>query len=249
MNLSVSQIKKYDIQSGGCPRAYALEYVEDQKPPASPKQQFGKDVHSQLERWLRDAIAPDDTPEGQVAKQGIRKGWLPSPSSSLLVEHKFEIPWLEDVIMLGYIDCCEPVEIPLVLDHKTTSSLNWAMEAHELEDDPQALIYSLWAALEYQVSRVRARWLYYSASNPKRGPRRPTGALPVEIEFRTNSDEYINKIKRLIGVTKEMVHIRKEGILGKDCNINPQACNNYGGCWHRGKGCLLNPMDAAMSYF
>jgi len=247
MKLSASQVNLYLR----CPRAYALTYVEKQVSPPSPKQQFGTDVHSQLERWLRDGIPPDDTPEGRVANQGIRNDWLPPPSSKLLIEKEFLIPWFEDegVYMRGFVDCCDPRGVPLVLDHKTTSNLKWAMTEEDLAGDPQALIYSLWAALEYNASLVRARWVYYSASNPKNGPRKPQGALPVEILFKTNSSEYIDKIQWLLDTTGEMINIRSNEIRGSECEPKPENCGAYGGCFHRGKGCVLDQFESTKGFF
>lgn len=232
MKLSASQVQKFK----SCERAYAYEYVEGKRPAPTVKQQFGKDVHSILERWLRDGIAPPDTPEGRVAQQGIRSNWLPTPSDNLLIEKEFLIPWFPelDVHMYGFIDCLDPQpEALLVVDHKSTSSLNWAKTPEELETDPQALIYALWAALEYKVPEVRARWVYYSASNPKQGPRRPTGALPVEVLFKVSAESYIDKIRDLICTTRKMVDIRLNKKEGKSCKPNPNSCKNYGGCPHR----------------
>lgn len=244
MKLSASQVSKFL----SCPRAYAFEYVEGKRPPSSPKQQFGKDVHSQLENWLRHATPPDDSAAGRVAEQGIRSNWLPVPGEHLMVEKEFLIPWFDDVQMYGFVDCCEPGSTPLIIDHKSTSSLKWAKTVEELKTDPQALIYSLWAALEFRAPEVRARWIYYSASNPKTGPRRPTGALPVETTFVTGSSEYIEKVERLIETTEKMVLIRKDGIPGMNCSPNPKSCNDYGGCFHR-EYCGLSADDSIDAYF
>jgi hypothetical protein len=197
MKLSASQLSK----GRRCLRAYAFEYVEGFKPGPSPKQQFGKDVHTQLERWLSQGKMPDNTPEGQVAKQGIQKNWLPVPSNKLLIEYEFEIPWFDDIIMMGFVDCAVSTaleEIPIVIDHKTTSSLNWAKTEEQLLLDEQALIYSLWAAWRWDVSKVKARWVYYAASNPVKGKRRPAGAKAVQVEFDVKSKTFQDNIKELL---------------------------------------------------
>jgi len=50
LKLSPSAVAKYR----SCQRLYAFEYNQGFKPPTSPKQQFGKDVHAYLEKWLRE---------------------------------------------------------------------------------------------------------------------------------------------------------------------------------------------------
>jgi hypothetical protein len=244
MKLSPSQLKK----GRQCLRAYAFEYVQGFKPPPSPKQQFGTDVHKQLEMWLSKGKMPDSTPEGQVAKQGIQKNWLPVPSENLLVEKQFEMPWIEDVKMSGFVDCVSLEEIPIVIDHKTTSSLSWAKTEEQLQFDEQALIYSLWAALTYGSERVKARWVYYAASNPKQGPRAPAGAKAVQVEFNVKDRSYVDKIKDLLVFSKKLIWIRKKEIKALSLPPNPHACSAFGGCPHRGTCNLFGP-DRIKAYF
>jgi hypothetical protein len=244
MKLSASQLNK----GRRCLRAYSFEYVEGFKPPPSPKQQFGKDVHSQLENWLSKGKMPDNTPEGNVAKQGIQKNWLPIPSEDLLIEHYFQIPWVDEVPIIGYVDCTDPQEIPIVIDHKTTSSLTWAKTEEQLLLDEQALIYSFWAALQYQAKRVKARWVYYAASNPRSGPRMPAGAKAVQVEFDIQSRWYIDRIKDLLILSKKLIWIRRDEIKAMTLPPNPDACSAYGGCPHRER-CNLSGQEIMKGYF
>jgi hypothetical protein len=242
MKLSASQISK----GRRCLRLYAFEYVEGFKPPPSAKQQFGTDVHTHLENWLSKGIVPPDTPEGNVAKQGIQKGWLPVPSDKLLTEEKFDMPWIDDVNMMGYIDCVEPPG--LVIDHKTTSSLNWAKTEEQLALDEQAIIYAIWAAQTFNVSVVNARWIYYAASNPKTGARKPAGSKAIQTSFDFTSRFVQKAVKDLLSFSKQLIWIRKNEIKAACVPPNPHACGAFGGCPHKER-CGLSEGDRLAAYF
>ncbi|KKM71139.1 hypothetical protein LCGC14_1433630 [marine sediment metagenome] len=241
-HISPSQIKLWR----DCKRKYGFKYIDKLREPTSPKMQFGTDVHAQLEQWLKKGKTPDSTPEGQVAKQGIRKDWLPSPGSHLLVEHKLEIPLPElgDVTLIGYIDCVEPPDLarrmPTVIDHKTTSSLNWALTEDELAADPQGLIYSVWAMQHFNTGAALARWLYYVASNPKAGPRKPAGAQPVDHVFVADDPAFARRWAELLKDVADIVAVRNERPDTATIEPSPPACGKFGGCYFNGNPCELS---------
>jgi hypothetical protein len=173
---------------------------------------------------------------------------LPTPSNKLLVEKYFEMPWIDDVVMIGYVDCVSLEEVPVVIDHKTTSSLSWAKTEEQLLLDEQSLIYSLWAALEYDLEHVKARWVYYAASNPKHGPRKPAGAKAVQAQFDIKSKSFEDKIKDLLKLSKKLIWIRKSKIKAAALPPNPHACGDYGGCPHKER-CALKMEDKFSTYF
>lgn len=226
-----------------CLRKISFEYVLGIKSPPSPKQQFGLDVHAHLEKWLQEGTYPPDTPEGLVARQGIRNDWLPAPSKNLLVEQKFVLEMSEDIRLIGYIDCVDPeVEIPIVIDHKTTSNLVWAKTQEELQKDPQAIIYSAAVALSLGAPAVTARWVYYSASNPRTGPRKPTGAKPVEIRFCVGSKDFEDGWLEICDDVGTIYNIRSQKIQPQDLPSSPEACDKFGGCFYRDQ-CSVSGMD------
>jgi hypothetical protein len=202
--------------------------VEGFKPPPSVKQQFGTDVHTHLEHWLSKGIVPPDTPEGNVAKQGIQKGWI------------------DDVNMMGYIDCVEPPG--LVIDHKTTSSLNWAKTEEQLALDEQAIIYAIWAARTFNTTVVNARWIYYAASNPKTGVRKPAGSKAIQTSFDFTSRFVQKAVKDLLSFSKQLIWIRKNEIKAACVPPNPHACGAFGGCPHKER-CGLSEGDRLAAYF
>lgn len=233
MHISPTQIEKYRR----CHRLIGYEYVENIKAPSSKKQEFGSAVHAKLETWLRGGKMPDDSPEGKTAKQAILRGWLPVPSPALLVETEFVIPVSDTLEISGRIDCIAPPdknEYAIVIDHKTTSSLKWAKKTHELWNDPQAAIYSVYAALTYSAQYVKARWVYYAASNPvDGGMRRPTGAMPVEICFDVASAAFIEQWEQIQYDCAAIERIRTQQVKACDLAATPASCTAFGGCFFR----------------
>lgn len=249
LRLSPSAVACYRI----CKRKYAYEYNEGLRPPSTVKQEFGTEVHRQLELWLREARVPDDTPAGRTAKQGIDKGLLPVPSPTLLIERSFVLPIdvERELEVGGFIDClCPPdgVDEPLLVDHKTTSSLTWAKEPEALKRDPQALLYGMWAMLRYKVPAARARWIYYAATNPKEGARKPAGCRSVEVRVTLDDPEVLAGIHALLVDLGRMAAIRRGGKPGLSFPASPESCGVYGGCPHLER-CNLSPEAVLQSYF
>lgn len=246
LKISPTQVNKYRQ----CQRIVGFEYVEKRWAPSTVKQQFGTKVHAHLERWLKGAVMPDDSPEGKVAKQGIRVNWLPPPSPELMVEHRFKFEVEPGIVCAGIVDCGVPPDLydpaPVVIDHKTTSNMRYALTPEALATDPQGLIYSAWAMFYWKAPKVYARWVYYAASNPRSGLRRPAGARPVECAFYAADPRYQNLWSKLLVDMREICRIREKGIKGNDLPANPASCGNYGGCYHssaKGGPCKLSDVD------
>lgn len=226
MELSATQIKKFR----DCERLIGFEYNEHIKPLPTDKQQFGSDVHKQLENWFRKGKAPDRSAPGQVAASGLK--WLPTPDRSFGVEKKFELQWLPSVFMIGYVDLAVPSD-RLVIDHKSTSDLRWAMTTEQLATDPQAIIYAVWGMVEWQVNEVTARWVYYAASNPKTGARKPRGCKPIECSFNSKEQSFMSLVGQITKDSRRIVEIRRSGEKGLELKASPGSCGNFGGCPHR----------------
>ena len=245
MNVSASQV----VKVRRCERAYAFEYVEDIKAPSSPKQMFGSQVHSDLEKYLKTGDSLPDTMTGKVAKAGLQ--WLPPPGADLLIEHYFTFPWTGAIDVIGYIDCVSPpgysTREPLVIDHKTTSDLRWAKTPEMLEVDAQAILYALWAMLRYDVEKVRARWVYYAATNPKNGNRVPRGTRPVEVIFDALSPIFQARLAELDKAIKKIAVIRTFERGGLDLPPSPEACSMYEGCFYANI-CSLSPSERLAGY-
>lgn len=241
MRISATQIAKVRR----CERLIGFEYCDGIKLAPSKKQEFGKAVHKQLEDWLRDGKAPDDTAVGKVAKQGIQSGWLPAPrTKGVGVEQSFTLPWRKGVQLIGFIDCNVPppvFDVPVVIDHKTTSDLRWAMSEVELQNDPQAIIYAIWATVFYKAPEVIARWIYYAASNPKNGPRKPKGSQLVEYKFNVRELQ-TEKLELIRPDINRIVEIRSTLTGGQALPASPESCELYEGCFYKDK-CNLTAED------
>jgi hypothetical protein len=246
--LSPTAVTKFRL----CRRLYAFEYNENLRPPPSAKQQFGTDVHKQLEKWLKEGKEPDESSEGRTAWQGIEKGWLPEPDPRLLIEQRFEFPIRAGLSLGGYIDCAVPPGVmgddPMVIDHKSTSDLRWAKTEEQLLTDPQVLIYGIWAMLKWESPTVRCRWVYYAATNPTDDqPRQPRGAKPVEVQLSTQSPDVMQRIKYLLDDLDTMATIRAGNQPGLSFSPNPASCGIFGGCPHVDR-CNLSPGDRLAAY-
>ena len=242
MKLSPSAIVSFRT----CRRLYAFTYVEGLRGPSSPAQQFGTEVHKQLERWLTCGTPPDDSPPGRVAEQGL--GWLPAPSDELLVEHPFSIPLEEDLELMGFIDCVRPGPVPLLIDHKSCADLRWAKTEAQLRVDPQALVYSLWAMLEWGAPEVQARWTYFSATTGGPGPRKPRGAKPVEVLLAAEDPAYQGAVEVLLADCYQMAALRRAARPALLQPPTPSSCGLYGGCPFLSR-CNLTQQDRLGAYF
>jgi len=249
MNISPTQIKK----GRDCLRLIAYEYVLGQRPPSSVKQEFGTQMHGYLEQWLKRSIMPPPTPPGETARQGILPDVLPTPDPGLIIEQKFVYPWHGTTNASGLIDCLVPPElspdgIPLVIDHKSTSNLKWAMTEDQLAKDPQGIIYAIAAMLEWGVPKALSRWVYYSATNPQNGYRKPNGYRKVQYTFDKTTLEFRRNLSELCRSVDEVVHIRENKILPEALPASPHSCGNYGGCYFRDK-CNLTTAERTAGYF
>ena len=248
LKVSASQISKFR----SCRRAYAFEYVEKIRPPSSPKQQFGTDVHAYLEQWISKSTLPGNDPAGELAKLAITKQLIPTPDPRLLVEDEFVYPWNEEVDVGGFIDLTIPPEmdedcIPTITDYKTTSDLRWAKTPEQLEQDEQTILYSIRGMIKFNTPVVRCRWVYMSATAPKSGNRKPNGTKECSIMFDSRDEMFRLKLKRMDEDIQEMARIRKLHIKGLSLPPSPESCGAYGGCFHR-VTCNLTPSETLGSF-
>lgn len=242
MKISPSKIQTYRQ----CARKYSWEYVHGFKPPSTAKQQFGTDVHAHLERWLTEAEMPPETPAGRTAKQGLHL--LPPPDKRLVIEEKFKYFWIDGIYVNGLADVLVPPDLadlngrPLIIDHKTTSDLRWAKNEDDLRDDPQFLIYSILAMLTWDAPEVFARWIYYAASSPLRGPRQPKGIRAVTVAASASCEQFRKRVETLTADMLVIQEITNQKTPANNLPASPQSCGAYGGCPHQTR-CALSKSD------
>lgn len=255
MHLSANQINKWRR----CNRAWGFEYLDELVPPPSLKQAFGSAVHAELEKWLKLGRMPSDTPAGKVAAQGLH--FLPTPRSGLKIEYGFDMAWIGDVTLTGFIDCLcldgvEPSDKnnwkgsgrPLVIDHKTTSALRYTKTEAELLEDPQAILYAVYTMIAFEAPAVDARWVYYAASNSKGKPRKPTGCRSVEVCFSASDPGFLHRVEELLRDSEKMIQALRDKPPAISLDPEPKACGTFGGCPHRER-CAFSDGEKIDAYF
>jgi hypothetical protein len=203
--------------------------IDGLREPRSPAMSFGIDGHAVIEDYLKHGVIPEKDDIGTLVHKAIDKGFLPDAVPGLLVEKQFNLPIGQSSdVLLGYIDCLVPGEVPLVVDHKFTKSFNWMKTEEELLTNVQAVMYSH-AALELipEAKEVGNRWIYYAASGNER-PRKPVGVRVTEL-LRTRAD-----VKMLMKPIMERVHdmlkLRRSKHPANEILPDLNGCGAYGGC-------------------
>ncbi len=260
LKISPSQINTYRA----CPRAYAYSWTHGFWPPSTIKQEFGSQVHGALESWLskgqfedfysdrKNNKLPIKKDAIEVAKQGICQPYFPLPDDPGEVEKELHIPIGNNLSLYGFIDYVGPgngrfTDRPIVIDHKTTSDFRWMKTEKELATDPQAIIYSAWAMLNFKCHEVIARWIYYKSTNPKTGPRKPKGVKYVERVFSAENGHFLEEVRKIEHDMQQIAWIRRNKIAAEKLAGNASSCQNYGGCYHLDR-CSLTPGERLASF-
>jgi RecB family exonuclease len=226
--LSASQISTFVL----CRRKWAWRYIARIPDGPNAAAELGGRVHTVLERWLALGIAPDPaTREGRIALAGLKH--LPPPGSGT-VEHGFLLHTPRNTY-LGFIDWLGLIAgAPTILDHKTTSNLQYAKTEEDLQSDIQALIYALFAALAWSTDEIGLMWVYYTTGNTPRSPK-PTIAklrLPMVLEL----------FETIEAFGEEISYHAKNQTHPLALKPDARACGAYGGCPHRER-CNLSPEE------
>lgn len=212
-----------------CRRKWAWGKIENIYPPPHRSAEVGTRVHTILEGWLERAIAPDLDETltidghtyltGRIAIEGIPL--LPPPGPHLTIEKSFKYGHWN-----GRIDVEYRAENgnPVIMDHKTTSSWDYAKKPEDLETDVQALTYAQQAFAAYpHATHADLIWTYMKTSKPYKAKR-------VHLQV---SREYTHAAMRHYDeLALEMIALRSSGLRALQIEPNPSACNKYGGCPH-----------------
>ncbi|KKN75955.1 hypothetical protein LCGC14_0375120 [marine sediment metagenome] len=238
--VSPSQIEVWLL----CQRKWAFRYIAGIDAPSHPSAQKGTAVHTVLEQWLAygTVIDLDATVEidgkpfkpGPIAAAMIKH--LPHPGTCGTERHIFvrtpvahyqgHIDW--DVLKL---------EIPKIGDHKTTSNFKWAKTAEDLKKDPQANIYAAATMAETGADAVDLQWTYGR-----------TVGKPVTkvVHLRLYRAEVERNFDELDETSAEILAAKAAGLPPLEHDFNANACEAYGGCFHRDT-CNLSPTERLMA--
>jgi len=207
---------------------------------------LGKRVHALLELYLRGERLPQDKEALAIALPGMK--YLPKPKSFLgAVEDRIYSTTLGCVPILGFVDLYYwQGDCLVIVDHKSTGNLQYALAPSEISRDFQAMIYACWASLRWPDERITFRLVYYTSRPPYR-------SRVSEYAF---SDTDIEAAKTYIRQTLDRMLLASITDIAS-VPYNLAACHDYKsaenpmGCPHRERCAELGrqTMGAASSFF
>jgi hypothetical protein len=230
---SPSQVSTFE----DCNRKWAWEWLDGLRGPKHPSAEFGIGVHRHLELWLKRRVPPAGNREARVAQ--IMLPHLPPPHliDPANVERDAGIT-LDGVHFIMALDLWMPTfRPPVVYDHKSTSSFDWALAPGGMSRDVQATMYGAWAMTASGVDEVEVQWTYGLT-------RGAPDALPVRALLRRG--EITDRLARSVESAREMERLLAAGGRAIDVPYDPTACEKYGGCPFRDK-CNLDPAERLTS--
>lgn len=225
---SASSIKTWDA----CQTKWGYTYINGIRPPAGKAAALGSAIHKELEGWLTVGRPPTIP----AAKRSMPM--LPTHlHPGLRVEHPFRILFPVGIAR-GFVDLLIPQpdpkrlpddwkwspSIPAVIDHKSTSSLDYALDEDGLRQDPQAILYGIEARLAtgrniQTVPEVDLSWNYTSTKSKATRPVRLRQTLQILEEG----------LAPLLMKARQMSDAEKNGIVS-DLASDLRTCEKYGGC-------------------
>lgn len=242
-----------------CLRKWAWPKLDGIKAMPHRSAQAGTAVHSILEQWLLKGTPPDTEAKlvldgreyrtGLIAVGGIHH--LPPPGH-VLVEREFRFGhWLGRIdhawatkggvlVPPSQINPEDPDQIPGIGDHKTTGNMGFALDEEKLRSDPQGVIYANAIFDEFRRAQYADElWVYFGTSKPY-----PSKKVHIRVE----RDEVRAKLEPMNALAEQLIRLRSSGLKALDLPPSPEACENYGGCPHRGR-CGLSASQLMKGYF
>jgi hypothetical protein len=129
--------------------------------------------------------------------------------------------------------CAGSIDIPAVVDFKTTSDLKWAKDEEALRTDPQAVIYAMNALFETEAPAVDLVWIYMRTRGARKAQR---------THLRVYREEVAERFAVVDRVGLQIANTRAVCTDPLTLPPNPDACSKYGGCPYRDK-CNLSPSE------
>ena len=232
LSVSPSQINSFNE----CKRLWWYQSVLGLQTPQRPSAALGTAVHDQLEAYMDKGTKPDENTEaGRIAKAGLHL--LPEPGTAWteLKMHADDTQRLWPQISIagvrvnGYIDLCDITgEVPLVLDHKTTSDKKYAKTREELLYDPQMILYGSFVLSACDTQEISAEAVegghvvYLTRGAP----------FAQKTTVTLTRQHLAAERKKLEGTVNEMKTLSlarsPDAVPGE-----PNSCDNYGGCHFR----------------
>lgn len=219
-HVSASQITTWSK----CARKHWLEKIAGLASPAGAGAQFGTRGHAAIEARIGTGEWPDDPEAVQVAVAGWR--FIPPPP--LLVEAEMS---LDDgaLPIVGRIDLIAP-DSSVVIDHKFLSSFRYAKSPAELADDPQAILYTIWAQRQGYLRREALTFRHIVYSTRGQPEARVAQVLYTPDQLQRKYDTLLQTVEK-IAATSCATH--PADVQGAMESPDPSPCKAYGGCPHQ----------------
>jgi len=252
---SASQITTYR----DCKRLWFYQSVMGLPTPQRASAALGEAVHTQLEKYLDDGTLPDESAAGKIAKAGL--SLLPKPgvvytevSMSGRGKDRKELAPDDDSVPIpggmprlvvaglpvnGFIDVLDiSADKPVVLDHKTTSDLQWAKTKEDLVEDVQMVLYGSYAldvvaSMGVEADVVEAGHIVYLTKG------RPYAQRTTVHLTREHLASERKKIAETVEEMKETAKARTPDAVPGEASV----CNKYGGCHFKDKCVALGMLN------
>ncbi len=231
---SASQISTFK----GCRRKWHFNSVQGIKAEPTASQQLGKDIHAQIEAFIKSRTPPTDrrawaglATMGYDAADVLSTEALGEPGVHVEGEINIPLSNAADGTPRGFLGFIDHLDIrnpalPIVTDHKTTSDLKYAKTSQELEHDTQMLVYGWWVINQHpNATHVK---LQHNAI-PTRG-----GTSAVLTHAVVTREHITKKWGEALAVMAEMdtYQTKEVGDVPADGMKNGE-CERWGGCTYR----------------
>ena len=234
LRLSASQIACFR----DCQRQWGWRYISKLPSPSNASAQLGTECHAQLENYLSGGDIDFTKESGEIISPGIEH--LPRPGTpGMLLEEQFSFEGPSGHTYMGYKDvelvpCEGGVDVPAVIDHKTTSDLKWAKTEKDLLKDPQATIYAVDAFRKNpSAETVDLKWIYYQTRKTRKS---------VVTHLRVTASDILPSFEHIEAQAEEMAILFESTKNPLDLPPNTAHCSAYGGCSYQGN-CNLSPFE------
>jgi len=240
-----------------CRRMWWFQSIMGLPTPQRASAALGEAVHTQLEKYLDDGTLPDESQAGKIAKAGLPLNPKPGtvwtevsmsgkgrdrkdvPDDEVPVPGGMPRLVIAGMPINGYIDVLDvSANKPVVLDHKTTSSLDWAKTKDDLVEDVQMTIYGSYAldvcaSMGVHADVVEAGHIVYL-----------TKGLPFAQRTTVNlTREHLASERKKIAETIEEMKETAKASTPTAVPGEASVCNKYGGCHFKDKCSALGVLS------
>ena len=240
-----------------CRRMWWFQSIMGLPTPQRASAALGEAVHAQLEKYLDDGTLPDESQAGKIAKAGLPLNPKPGtvwtevsmsgkgrdrkdvPDDEVPVPGGMPRLIIAGMPINGYIDVLDvSANKPVVLDHKTTSSLDWAKTKDDLVEDVQMTIYGSYAldvcaSMGVDADVVEAGHIVYL-----------TKGLPFAQRTTVNlTREHLASERKKIAETIEEMKETAKATTPAAVPGEASVCNKYGGCHFKDKCSALGMLS------